>query len=103
MTRIEELKSFLRDDPHDHFSTYALALEYIKINRAAEAISLLEKLIRLNPDYLAAYYQLGKLFESAHDFPKASFFYQAGIEVARKKKDQKTLNELRTALDLLEE
>lgn len=103
MTRIEELKKFLSEDPNDTFSSYALALEYVKLNHINDAISLLEKLLQREPEYLAAYYQLGKLFEMNHDFAKSSLTFGKGMEVARKKNDQKTFNELQSALDLAEE
>jgi tetratricopeptide (TPR) repeat protein len=103
MERIELLKNFLHDDPDDNFSCYALALEYARINNITEAVSLLEQLLQINPDYLAAYYQLGKLFERQQDFIRASGIFERGLAVARKQKDQKTLNELQSALDSLEE
>ncbi len=102
MERIEVLKNFLREDPDDNFSLYALSLEYIRINNITGAIALLEQLLQLNPDYLAAYYQLGKLFEQQQDFAQATGTFKKGLDIARKQKDQKTLNELQSALDLLE-
>ena len=103
MERIALLKKFLEEDPADNFSTYALALEYVKINQVAEAIRLLEEILQRNPEYLAAYYQLGKLFELQKNFTRSSDVFIQGIEVARTQKDQKTLNELQSALDLLED
>ncbi len=102
MARIDELKNFLKEDPSDNFALYALALEYIKMNHISEAISLLEELLQRNPQYLAAYYQLGKLFEQQHDSAKASSTFSKGMEVAKTKSDQKTFNELQSALDSLE-
>ena len=102
MERIEQLKLFLDEDPDDNFSLYALALEYVNIHHVSEAIELLEKLIQKNPDYLASYYQLGKLFEQQGNFSKASDAFTKGLVVARKQKNQKTLNELQSALDSLE-
>lgn len=103
MERIELLKGFLAEDPGDNFSMYALALEYVKINNVNEAIRLLEQLLEKNPGYLAAYYQLGKLYELQRNFPKASSIFEKGLEVAHEQKDQKTFNELQSALGLLEE
>ena len=103
MDRIELLKSFLKEDPADEFSAYALALEYVKVNQLVEAIDLLEKLIAKNPDYLPAYYQLGKLYELQGKIKLSVEQYSNGMEVAKKKKDQKTFNELQSALDLLDE
>jgi len=103
MERIELLKSFLEEDPNDNFSLYALSLEYVKLNNVNDAIATLEQLQKLNPDYLAAYYQLGKLFELQKNFDKASLVFNRGLEIARKQKDLKTYNELQSALDMLEE
>jgi cytochrome c-type biogenesis protein CcmH/NrfG len=103
MERIELLKSFLEEDPDDNFSLYALALEYVNIHNIGEAIRLLENLLQKNPDYLATYYQLGKLYERQRNFARASDVFKKGMETAGKQKDQKTLNELQSALDLLEE
>jgi tetratricopeptide (TPR) repeat protein len=103
MERIEQLQAFLKDDPSDDFSAYALALEYVKVDRSHEAISLLEKLLNRNAAYLPAYYQLGKMYESLGNLEIAAEKFRRGIEVAKKKKDQKTLNELQSALDMLED
>ena len=64
-TRIEMLKAYIADDPADPFLPYALALEYVRLNKNEDAISLLEKVLNLNPDYLPAYYHLGKLYEKS--------------------------------------
>ncbi len=101
--RIEILKSYLKEDPEDSFSAYALSLEYAKMNNSVEAISLLEEILHRDPEYLAAYYQLGKLAEEQRDFEKASSVYRKGMEVAKMQKDQKTLNELQSACDLLDD
>jgi len=103
VNRIEILKAYLKDDPNDNFSSYALSLEYLKLNNTIEAISLLEKLLDRDSNYLAAYYQLGKLAEQQRDFEKASSVYKTGMEVAKMQKDQKTFNELQSAHDLLDD
>jgi tetratricopeptide (TPR) repeat protein len=101
-SRIEELKKFLSEDPSDKFSSYALALEYAELGINDEAVSLLERLIKADENYLAAYYQLGKLFELRKDFIKASSAYMKGLEIARIQNNQRTLNELKSALDMLD-
>src|SRR4051812_10474751 len=101
--RIEILKQYISEDSEDIFSQYVLALEYIKQKSAPEAITLLSVIVRKQPDYLAAYYQLGKLYEINRSFGEAKMIYEAGIALAQRQKEFKTLNELRTALDLMEE
>jgi tetratricopeptide (TPR) repeat protein len=101
--RVEILKGYLEEDPKDCFSMYALALEYSKQNRNHEAIGLLKQVLNINPGYLAAYYQLGKFFEQERNFGEATSIFTKGIMVAMEQQNQKTLNELQSALDLLEE
>jgi tetratricopeptide (TPR) repeat protein len=103
MERIEQLKKFIAEDPSDYFCLYALALEYSKINNIQKAIELLKQLIQINSGYLAAYYQLGNLFLLQQNFSEAKETFEKGLEVARLQKDQKTLNELQSAIDFLED
>jgi hypothetical protein len=42
------------------------------------------------------------IYEAEKDFVKAASVYERGIEVAARQKNQKTLNELRSALELLD-
>src|SRR4051812_49025396 len=100
--RIKTLLEYLHDNPDDSFSQYALALEYDKLGKREKAIRLLEQLKTREPDYLACYYQLGKLYEADGKPENASETFKKGIEVATKQKNQKTLNELRSALDLMD-
>jgi len=103
MDRLEELKKLQQDDPHDPFLDYAIALELAKRDQRPGAIARLEELLAKNPDYLGAYYQLGQWYEQESRFPEAKNIYTRGIALAQQKKNQKTLGELRTALDLLDE
>jgi len=102
-SRIELLKQYLAEDPSDSFSQYALALEYANANNRNDAILLLEQLLNRQPDYLPCYYQLGKLYEIEGRPKQAITTFQKGIEIARKQKNQKTMGELQTALDMLEQ
>jgi tetratricopeptide (TPR) repeat protein len=101
-SRLELLREMLEKDPKDPFLHYALALEYIKGADTDKAIEVLIALTHESPDYLASYYQLGKLLE-AQDTEKAKAYYKKGIDIARQQKNMKTLGELNEALALLED
>jgi tetratricopeptide (TPR) repeat protein len=92
----------LKNEPNDSFLNYALALEFAKENNIVLAIEMIEKLINTNPNYVGAYYQLGKLYEQLNNFNQAVFTYQKGIVVAKKLNQNKTAMELTQALNLLE-
>ena len=92
----------LEKEPNDSFLNYAFALELEKEKKISEAISIIEKIILLDKNYLGAYYKLGKLFENVSQNEKAKQTYLLGIEIAQLQKNNKTLNELNGALQLLE-
>jgi len=103
MNRIEQLLIFIKEDPQDYFSRYALALEYISIDKVADARLILEQLVTDHADYLPVYYQLGKLYESEKLNEKAIDLYRKGIDLALIQKNQHTLSELRSTLEDLED
>ena len=51
MNRLEQLRQFAAEEPHDPFNHYALALEYLKTN-PREAENLFEQLLQQHPEYL---------------------------------------------------
>jgi len=103
MSRIEQLRSFIADDPKDIFSKYALALEYAANEMIEEAIVELCKLKEIESDYLPLYYQLGKLFEKSGNILLAIDAYQSGIPIAQTQKNTRTLSELKSALEQIQE
>jgi tetratricopeptide (TPR) repeat protein len=99
--RIEQLKEFLKEDQNDSFLKYALALEYMKIEENNTAKDCFLSLIAGDKNYLASYYQLGKLYESLSDQEPAIEIYKKGIEIAQKSENKKTLLELQEAYNML--
>ena len=100
-TRIDQLKEFLKEDPSDTFLIYALALEYNKAETPDLAIQTFLELMNKNPEYIATYYQLGKLYESTNETTKASEIYLKGMELTKKDVNKKTFLELKEAYNLL--
>jgi tetratricopeptide (TPR) repeat protein len=100
--RLSQLEELLKEDPHDSFLQYGIALEHAKKGNIREAIVRIEKLLSEKPDYLGAYYQLGQYYEAENKTEEAVAIYERGILLARKNKNNKTLNELREALQQLE-
>lgn len=104
VTRIDMLVEMLKKEPGDVFLSYALALEYATdINTVAEAEHLFRKVIDKDANYIAAYYQLGKLFESTLRTHEALEIYKKGLEKSTIKKDNKAINEFGEAIFLLED
>ena len=97
------LKQFLASDPSDDFSEYALALEFVQTRLKKEAIAHFENILKRNPSYLAAYYQAGRAYEAEKNFKKAAELYEKGMAVAKEQGNTKTLNELRSAFEMMDE
>ena len=98
-TRIELLKSYLKSDPDDAFTKYALALEFIKCGDDTEAEKLMENIFNVHTDYLPNYYHYGKLLERKGAIKGAIVIYQAGINRAKTERNSHTLSELQNACD----
>lgn len=97
--KIATLEQFLKEDPADTFSRYALALEYAKIEDVSKALHLLGQLKSIDPGYLALYYQMGKLQQSAGFNAEAAATYREGISLAKKQNNRHTQAELMFALE----
>ena len=101
-TRIESLLNFLREDPDDSFVLYSLAQEYTRVGNVDEGRRYYHRLRQNNPGYIALYYHLGKLEESAGNPEVALEVYRDGIQRSADAGDHHTLGELKGALQLLE-
>ena len=99
--RIEQLQEFLKEDSNDSFLKYALALEYVLVKENYTAVNCFLKLINDDENYVASYYQLGKLYESLNEVDKATETYKRGIEIAKKMGNKKTLLELQEVYNML--
>jgi tetratricopeptide (TPR) repeat protein len=102
-SRLKTIQNMLKDEPHDSFLNYALALEYAKEGDIQKAIELIESLLSKNPDYIGAYYQLGKYYEQTGQLQSAINTYNVGITIAQKQNNKKTLGELNEALLMIED
>lgn len=103
MGRIEKLKEFLAESKEDSFLQHALALEYIKINKDAEARKLFEEILLREPAYIGSYYHLGKLLQRSGETAEAIKVYNQGMKEAKAANDNHAYNELQMALEDLED
>lgn len=100
-SRIESLKKILEIDPKDSFSRYALGLEYASAGESEMAKTEFMLVLDSDENYLAVYYQLGKVLESLGDNENAKEIYEKGIFVATAQNDMHTRSELEQSLDEL--
>ena len=92
------LQTFLRDDPDDPFTRFALAQEHAKAGNAAEALAYYEGLVRDAPGYVGTYYHLGALYRALGRDADATAAYRAGVRAATAAGDAHARAELQGAL-----
>ena len=97
MDKIDTLKNFLKENPQDNFLQHALALEYIKSGKDAEARILFETLLSRDPAYTGSYYHLAKLLERIGEKDEAIRIYETGMAACKKEGDRHAYNELQAA------
>lgn len=103
-TRINTLQELLKKEPNDVFLNYALGLEFAALPANADiTIAQFLKTISLDPEYIAAYYQLAKFYEVLAKKTEALTYFEIGLKIAEQKRDLKTVNEFKEAIFLLED
>jgi lipopolysaccharide biosynthesis regulator YciM len=95
-SRLQQLERFAKEDPHDPFNLYVLALEYSKSD-VGKAVETFTQLLNEHAHYVPTYYHLGKLYVDISENEKALAVFDAGIKVATHEKDHKALRELQSA------
>lgn len=101
MSRLQQLETFLQQNPNDSFLMYALALEHIKHFNDEKAYEMFSLLKSNNPKYVATYYHLGKLLERLKRFDDALETYLYGSKIALEQNDHHARNELMGAYNML--
>ena len=99
--KIRQLASYLKTNPEDSFTKFALALELVKQNESTKARVLFESILRQDPEYLGVYYHLGKLYEQHGRIRDAKELFRRGIPIAEKQNNTRTKLELIDALENL--
>lgn len=101
MSRLDSLLNFLKDDPSDVFTRYAIGLEYVKMNDSKKATTSFEQVIEYDPTYAPAYHQLGLLLIKLKKKDDAREILRRGIEAARQGGDGNAAREMQEALEEL--
>ncbi len=97
--RLAFLEQLVSTDKADSFAFYGLAMEYKTLGRAAEALSTFEQLKARDAEYLPMYLMVGQLLIGQQKLAEAREWLEAGIELATRQGNTKTLGELEDALE----
>lgn len=94
--RLKQLLDFLKEDPSDPFTIYAIATEY-NTTEPSKALEYFNKLLNDHPDYLATYYHAAKLQADLNETEKAEDIFKKGIALAQVQGQTLALRELQNA------
>jgi predicted Zn-dependent protease len=83
-SRLEIFETMARSQPDDAMVWYGLASEYLKIEKWSEAADALRNVVRVNPDYTAAYQMLGTALLNQGQTEEARRAWTTGIEAANR-------------------
>jgi len=99
MSRKEKLIRLLEREPNDVFLHFGLAMEFVKEGAVDEAIARFDRVLALDPAYLAAYYQKGNTLLTAGRLADAKMALVEGINAAKKAGDLHAAAETQALLD----
>ena len=94
--RINELFKFLEDEPNDHFLIYAIATEYLKVDKE-KALDFFQILLSNHEEYIATYYHAGNLLSELGYKKKAEETFIKGMEICKKHEKHHAFKELKNA------
>lgn len=100
-SRLEQLYSYLQEDPNDPFLYYAIATEKLRSDPPDPegAIEQFEILVDRFPTYIGTYYHFGKLLQQRGNKERAIDLYREGIKHAEDARERNTVRELKEALN----
>lgn len=81
-SRIDAFTKMVETQPDNEMIWYGLANEYFKLERWSEAINAFRNVIRIKPDYTAAYQMLGTALVNNGEEEEARKLWQQGLETA---------------------
>ena len=96
---LEAFKELAAQAPQNVMVRYSLGLEYVKAKRNIDAEDEFREVLRLKPDYSAAYRELGKVLTALEQFAEAKSIYEKGLDVACQKGDLQTKKEIEVFLN----
>jgi predicted Zn-dependent protease len=94
MSRIEQIKDLIGDDPHDAMLRFALGNEYFQAGQYGEAIEALKAALDIDPEYAFVYVQLAEAYEKSGQIELAWQTVESGRGPAVRDGDPNLLRQL---------
>jgi Tfp pilus assembly protein PilF len=93
-TVITNLEKLLEQGKESALLRFSLGVEYLKLKEAWVAVVHLKRAIELDPNYSAAWKQLGVAFATGGVLKEAVDTWRQGIEVAQRRGDKQAAKEM---------
>jgi tetratricopeptide (TPR) repeat protein len=98
MDRIAAFNQILSQNPNDAFTRYGLAMEYSNTGEVERALQEFETLLKLNPDYTAAYFMAAQMLARAGRSDEAKRLLTDGIAAAQRARNAHAQSEMEAML-----
>lgn len=102
--RREHLEAMLRDDPHDDFLRYGLAMEFVSAGELEIAVNQLQALIAAKPErpYVPAFLMAAQALAKLGRAREAMTILRHGIDAAGRQNELHAQGEMQGLLESLE-
>ena len=94
MSRIEQIRALIADDPGDAMLRFALGNEYFQSGQYTEAIAALKAALDLDPEYAFVYIQLAHAYENNGQLELARQTIETGRGPAARNGDPNLMRQL---------
>ncbi|MFH0982318.1 MAG: tetratricopeptide repeat protein [Planctomycetota bacterium] len=101
MPSIEQLEALLQKDPDDVFLNFGLAMQLTREQRYEEGLARFDRVIGLDPNYIAAYHQKAQTLVKMRNLKEAKRTLAAGITAAERLGNKHARSEMQELLDSL--
>jgi Tfp pilus assembly protein PilF len=99
--RLEKLLELQTLYPDDLFNKYAVAMEYLGLQKTSMAKEVFEEVLKSDKNYVPAYYQLGMILMNEGNEAKALELFENGLVQSKLKNDSRSIREFQAAIDEL--
>ncbi len=101
MTRIERLEKMLAAEPNDAFVLYGLAQEHARAGEHRRAVEYFDRCLEADPHSHYGYFHRARSLEALGRKDDAAATLRAGLDMARRGRDEKAAREIAAYLDEL--
>jgi Tfp pilus assembly protein PilF len=94
MSRIEQIRALIADDPRDAMLRFALGNEYFQVRQYAEAVESFKAALDIDPEYAFVYIRLAHAYEKSGQIELARQTIEVGRGPAARNGDPNLMRQL---------